>query len=483
MNNYIDRRTIFFQIKSKKYYAVYSKLEHIGVTEFYNPELRLVKVSDPKDVKFEILIIGENSLYGMIPSDRSIDYSKSYKKIMKKFSISIVGNVIEYDVEDDASYELETDDLSVIRRSTRIEKVGDIFVCKVTGSVVNDLDSYILNNLIYLTRDNANVSYYELPLNRYYVFRKVKTQSSVASVENELILEHDKLDIIKTLIGSSGGMRWNRTRDAVLPKYGLSTSTIKDDINNLGYHKYYTVAGDKMVELLKHTYYKDRPIWKYIKGSVLTLGDAPGTWSIVLRELGFNVHTMSLLTPNVEDNYNPLKYKAAALSHTKSTPYIKMIKDNFGDLTLNHNLYNKNQWGGIFIDAAIDDIYDHNQEKLNMNLASHSFQAMREGIKTNGIGIVKVFTITTHKLIQMILETSKYFRATMLSKPTSSRFTNSELYVIFIGKLATPTIYSIDAVDLIYASTTYMMDTNRIIKTAIDGDMYTNINKFNIDHI
>ena len=487
MDNYLNPYSIYLEEDGRKYYYIYLNPKYIG--NFTSDLSSLNPIMDTKNISYDIVIIRDDmKIFGWKESSTNYNINKSYKEVKKRFSISINNQEINYKLKN--SYkQVYTNSIFEMRKSIKISKDEDgFFECFMTDEIINDLDSTLINNPAYLKQSNKDIRYEENSFNKYYTFSKVSKQSPTSINYDKLGTELSKLNNTKALIGSTSKIGWNKIRDALLPKYNISTSIIQDDIHNLGKHKYYTVAGNKLVELIESTYYKGkRLVDMFNKGDkVLTLGDAPGTWSVVLRERGFNVHTMSLMVPDIKSGYDPLKFKAEALSHANSNPYIKVILDNDGDLTSEENhkkWYSEQgkQWKGIFIDAAVDD--DHDQENSNMFLTRHSLRVAREGVLPKGMIIIKTFTITNSNLIELIVDTSRHYEKVLLSKPISSRFTNSELYLIFINKLQTPTNEKIDMKDLLYASTKYLIDTNRTIRSAIERIGYKRINDFNIDHI
>jgi len=476
MDHYVSLNTIF----RHGYYVIYKNIKQYGSLLSGNGST----VESSFHCKYEILKVTNKGIRGYAKGNITYDYSEELSKIIFP---TIVDNEFKFKDHDGNDTEfVAVTDIWKIRKAYEVsilENDPDKVLCRLSTSNINNLNSFTIHN--YKARIPIYTkNYIESSHNRYYILNKSTLKQLWVNEQGNISNTDLLLMNTKNRISSGNGVSWSQKRDSILPKYGNSTSVLVNDINNFGSRKFYTVAGDKLVEMLKYTWYKNKTLLQYIKGKVKigAFGDAPGTWSFVMTTFGFKVTSMSLMNPitTEDEEYDPLRYKAKVFD----SPNITVILKNAGNIFLNHDLYSHNEWDVILIDAAIEDMRNRfGQEVSNKSLTLNSLKIARNGIKVGGVIIIKTFTLTQKEIIEEIINTSRYYKTMYLCKPISSRHVNSELYLIFIDKLSIPTDAKVNLGDLIKYSNRFMWETASFIDSTLSNEPFPNVINFSKDSI
>ena len=303
-----------------------------------------------------------------------------------------------------------------------------------------------------------NAIYIESSNNRIYEFKNINNSTVVEDQEAvnallalNIIVINLSLDGARNALGIRKSIfDTTKLTMGIRPKQNFNRR--KNGRTNVGKTNYYSNAGDKLMDMLYGVKYNGETLIKYIIGlyklsltenDIFLIGDAPGAWSRTFNKLGFNVRTMSLESDPNDKDYQALTYDPAIYGKESAKPYIKVITENKGDIFRNTHLYGNNPGNKqnmfLFSDAAVGTEKDFSkQEEVNERLVIAVLQGIMSGVKPNGVGIVKLFTMIRLSLRKVIIQVSKWYNSTQIIKPVTSRATNSEIYIIFFDTRTTP---------------------------------------------
>lgn len=230
-----------------------------------------------------------------------------------------------------------------------------------------------------------------------------------------LINNKNQIDVFKNIDKIYLWSRWSKLINPY-EKIG-SFSNLKTEFSiSRAFYKLYEIM-----------YYFDYPR-KKIKTS-LHLCEAPG---------GFISASLHLF-PNLDWKAQTLYEGGGCLKVDSGLNPSNWIHNGNGDITLVPNILElENKLGKkvdlITADGGFDVSHDpNNQEQLSLKLIFGETLAALHCQKVGGSFICKIFDSMTRPTYQLLLILSKYYDSVKLTKPRTSRYTNSEKYIVALG--------------------------------------------------
>lgn len=181
-----------------------------------------------------------------------------------------------------------------------------------------------------------------------------------------------------------------------------------------------------------------------------SLAEGPGGFieALVFKRKNKNdeYYGISLLE-DLNDPNIPAWKKSDEFLKNNSNVFIENGCDNTGDiLSINNFEYIIDQYGSsmdvITADGGFDFSFDFNNQEININKLLFSQIVYAVCLqKKNGCFVLKIFDSFLQQTIDLLYFLSSFYKTTYITKPQTSRYANSEKYIVCKGFLFDSNIY------------------------------------------
>jgi 23S rRNA U2552 (ribose-2'-O)-methylase RlmE/FtsJ len=241
----------------------------------------------------------------------------------------------------------------------------------------------------------------------------------------------------------------------------------------------------KMIEMIHifNLYFDDGPV------SSFHLAEGPGGFIeafLEIRQCPEDQYIgMTILDDKNDPNIPAWKKTENFLRHNKNV-FIEKGADQTGNiLSLENFMYCKNKYGStmdfITADGGFDFSLDFNRQEINIAkllFAQISFALAMQ--KSGGTFILKIFDSFMQHTVDLLYILSSFYEKTFIIKPQTSRYANSEKYVVCKGYLEP---LAIDTLDILYRAFEKMLATpdpiHRFISIPIPVNLITRLEEYN----
>ena len=205
-----------------------------------------------------------------------------------------------------------------------------------------------------------------------------------------------------------------------------------------------------------------------------SLAEGPGGFieALVYKRKNINdeYYGISLLEDSNDPNI-PAWKKSDDFLKNNSNVFIDNGYDNTGDiLSINNFEYIVKKYGSsmdlVTADGGFDFSLDFNNQETNMNrlLFSQIVYAICLQ-KKNGCFVLKIFDSFLQQTIDLLYLLSSFYKLTYITKPQTSRYANSEKYIVCKGFLFDNNIYFKDIVTNIFSE---IISNNKFVNRYLD---------------
>lgn len=241
----------------------------------------------------------------------------------------------------------------------------------------------------------------------------------------------------------------------------------------------------KMIEMINifNIYFDDAPVCSF------HLAEGPGGFIeafLESRQCDEDKYIgMTILDDKNDPNIPAWKKTENFLRHNKNV-FIEKGADQTGNiLSLENLMYCKKNYGSsmdfITADGGFDFSLDFNRQEINIArllFAQISYALAMQ--KCGGTFILKIFDSFMQHTIDLLYILSSFYEKTFIIKPQTSRYANSEKYVVCKGFLSP---LSIETFDILYRAFDKMLTTqdaiHRFISIPIPVNFITRLEEYN----
>lgn len=189
---------------------------------------------------------------------------------------------------------------------------------------------------------------------------------------------------------------------------------------------------------ISRSYFKILEIVKYFKLDkfhyIDCIAEAPGGFIEYFNELKCSINAISLISSN-----KSIPHWNRSIHNSKNIKIFSGV-DNTGDIYKLENIIHyvkhsgKNKRDLVTGDGGFDYTINFNKQELDSYPLIYSEVLMAHLLlKTNGVFICKIFDIMYSKTIKILYLLNINFKKVYIVKPSMSRDTNSEKYIVCIG--------------------------------------------------
>lgn len=329
------------------------------------------------------------------------------------------------------------------------------------------------------------MTYYLLPKTNHNIFNKIDCISSPTSPEPiiSFSLSHYLYEIKKKL--EQREKEWDTYKKYTNP-YEYVHGLVPNKKKSISKHKPLSRSYFKMIEILQTFNIRfEGPIRSF------HLAEGPGGFIEALAYTRGNKSDryigMSLLDDKNDPNIPAWKKTETFLKNNKNV-FLEHGADNTGDiLSLDNFAYCKNKYANtmhiVTADGGFDFSIDFNKQEINISkllFAQLCYAIILQ--KKGGTFILKIFDCFMEQSIDILYILSSFYEKIYIMKPNTSRYANSEKYVICKGFLHNSSVHYYS---YLYNAFNKMLNTNtrvyihRFLNVPVSSYFITKLEEFN----
>lgn len=279
------------------------------------------------------------------------------------------------------------------------------------------------------------MSYYLLPKNHNLIYKSLECVENITIEPVISFSLANYLYEIKKKI-SDKGMEWDMFKKYTNP-YEYIHSIVPGKKKCVSKYKPLSRSYFKMLEILKTFEFNFGK-----KINTFHLAEGPGGFieaMVTYRKCQEDNYIGITLLDDQEDPTIPSWKKSESFLKNNANVFIEKGRDKTGDiLSLNNFLYCKEKYGSsmdfITGDGGFDFSIDFNKQEISISkllFAQVVYAIILQ--KKNGSFVLKIFDCFMQHTIDILYLLSSFYNKVYIMKPNSSRFANSEKYIICKG--------------------------------------------------